>query len=785
MTIDGIFWEADADTLHFRQVNGSVSEILGYSAEEWLRQSNFWETKLHPEDAEWVLQACTDASHRREPHRLTYRMIASDGRTVWLQDNVKVTTDGDRATLHGIMIDVTELIGQRQRLAAMNEANAHFQTLYNLVPVAIWEEDWSGVLEELRALRHEGVADTFSHAVAFPTWVNEMLGRLEVLAVNRAAVEMFGANSAGELIQRATEVFDAEKSSSIFLTAMNAVLLGRTELEGVNTLRRLDGSTVHVMFRIALPNIEDRQARVIICEMDVSAENAAKERFELVARSTSDVIWDFDIVKDRLWSSGGLRRVFGLDPEEMAAGLSNWVDRIHPDDKDQVLSQYDEILNSVQNKWEQEYRWRKGDESFAVVRHRGFVLRNHQGMPQRMVGNLVDITDQRRLEEQLVQSRKLEAVGKLTGGIAHDFNNLLTIVLGSLEVLEDHIGDNSDARRHLSAATLAVDRGTQLISQLLSYARAQPMSPVAIDMSRHVNETIGMIVRSLGEQIVVTIKSVPNLWRCRADPAQFESALLNLCINARDAMAGCGELTIAMRNEQVQPGSVLVPLGLAPGDFVVLSVTDTGAGMDAGTLAAAFDPFFTTKEVGAGSGMGLSMVQGFARQSMGLARILSEPGMGAVVEIYLPALKSTESSSASPVKFNRESITGAGRILLVEDQELVRNHIVNVLTGFGYEVLPTSSAAAAISVLQRNEKIDLILTDIVLPGGVSGLELAETVNRIRPDTPIIFTSGFSETNDGRGVELRVGENFVRKPFRRADLAKALSHSLKSASDPVR
>lgn len=784
MKIDGIFWEADADTLHFSQVNGSVSEILGYSAEEWLSQSNFWETKLHPEDADWVLQACTDASRKREPHRLTYRMIASDGRTVWLQDNVKVTTEGDRATLHGIMIDVTELIDQRQRLVAMNEANAHFRTLYNLVPVAIWEEDWSGVLEELRVLRHKGVTDTFSYALAFPTWVNQMLGRLEVLAVNHAAVEMFGADSATELIQRATEVFDAEKSSSIFLTAMNAVLLGKTELEGVNTLRRLDGSMLQVLFRIALPHIDDRQARVIICEMDVSAEHAANERFELVARSTSDAIWDFDISKGRLWSSDGLRRVFGLDPDEMAASLSNWVDRIHPDDRGQVLSQYDEILNSGQNKWEQEYRWRKGDESYAVVRHKGFVVRNHQGMAYRMVGSLVDITDQRRLEEQLVQSRKLEAVGKLTGGIAHDFNNLLTIVLGSLEVLEDHVGDDEDARRHLSAATQAVDRGTQLISQLLSYARAQPMSPATIDMSRQVNEISGMIARLLGEQIIVTTKSTPDLWRCRADPVQFESALLNLCINARDAMAGCGHLTIAMRNERVEPGSALVPLGLAPGDFVVLSVADTGAGMDAQTLAAAFEPFFTTKAAGAGSGMGLSMVQGFARQSMGLARILSEPGMGAVVEVYLPALKSVETPSPSVAKFYPERIAGSGRILLVEDQELVRNHIINVLTSLGYAVLPTDSAAGAISALQHDERIDLILTDIILPGGVSGLEMAETVNRLRPDLPIIFTSGFSETNAGRGVELRVGENFVRKPFRRDELAKVLLRSLKGARDSV-
>ncbi len=783
--IDGIFWEADADTLTFRQINGSVDEILGYSAEEWLGQADFWESKLHPEDAEWVLRSCAEASRKREPHRLTYRMIAADGRAVWLQDNVKVTVDGEHATLHGIMIDVTELIDQRDSLARMNEANAHFRTLCNLVPVAIWEEDWSGVLDALRGLAAQGVTDVSAHSEADPGWVDQMLGRLKVQAVNRAAVEMFGADSDEELIRRATEVFDVGKPNSVFVTALNAILHGKTELEGMNKLRRLDGAPVHVMFRISLPLLEARQARVVICEMDVSAEYIANERFELVARATSDVIWDFDIVKDKLWSSDGLRRVFGLNPDEMQSSLTKWTDRIHAEDRERILHHYDRILNAGHNEWEQDYRFRKGDGSYAVVRDEGFIQRDEQGAAVRMVGSLVDITEQRRLEERLIQSQKLEAMGKLTGGIAHDFNNLLTIVLGSLEVLEDHVGDNPDACRYLAAATRAVDRSTQLISQLLSYARLQPMTPRSMDMSRQVKEMSEMITRSLGEQIVVTIESAADLWPCRADPAQFENALLNLCINARDAMAGGGRLTIAMRNQRVEADSALAPLGLAPGDFVVLAVSDTGAGMDAATVTAAFDPFFTTKEVGAGSGLGLSMVQGFAQQSKGLARIVSAPGKGTLVEVYLPAQKSGKDSDAAPAPTIRERAAGTGRVLLVEDQDMVRAHMINVLESLGYVVLPTDSAAPAVAALERDERIDLLLTDIVLPGGESGLALAEKVRQLRPDLPVIFTSGFPETREERGVELRVGQNFLRKPFRRDELAEVLRRSLHHTGLPAR
>lgn len=784
MEIDGIAWEADADTLSFSRVVGSVEEILGYSATEWLGDPDFWESKLHPDDADWVVRTCIEASRRREPHRLTYRMIASDGRAVWLQDNVKVTVDGARATLHGIMIDVTEFIEQREILTARNAENAHFQTLYNLVPVAIWEEDWSRVLEALRDLKSQNVTDLSAHAATVPGWIDKMLSRLEVLQVNPAAVEMFRAESAAELISRATEVFDAQKPNSVFLTAMEAILRGKTELEGMNTLRRLDGSTLHVMFRVALPHIDDRPGRVIICEMDVSAAHSANERFELVTRATSDVIWDFDIVNDTLWSSDGLRRVFGLDPEEMQSSLEKWLDRIHVDDRERLMEHFDEITNSGRNDWEQEYRLRKGDDAFAIVRDEGFILRNEAGAAIRMVGSLVDITAERELEERLNQSQKLEAIGQLTGGIAHDFNNLLTIVLGSLEELEDHVLGNPDACRHLATGMRAVDRGTKLINQLLSFARQQPMVAKSVDLSRQVAEMDTTIAQSVGEQVAVVVETAPDLWPCRTDPVLFESALLNLCINARDAMAGEGRLKIALRNEKVDRDSALLTLGLSPGDFVVLGVSDTGKGMDAATVAAAFNPFFTTKGVGTGSGLGLSMVHGFARQSKGLARIDSEPGKGTLVEVYLPASKPARSQYASKDPVRWEKVGGTGRILLVEDQEMVRMQLTHTLQSLGYVVSPAESVASAIAVLTQDDRINLVLTDIGLPGGRSGFDLAKKLETLRPDLPVIFMSGFIETREESGIELKIGQNFLRKPFRREELATLLQRSLHLAQSPL-
>lgn len=768
--IDGIIWEADADTLQFSRVAGSVDDILGYSAHDWLKEPGFWQSKLHPQDSERVIKTCQTASAQRLPHRLTYRMINAEGGTVWVQDNVKVTVEGDRATLTGIMIDVTEMVEQTRELAALNTQNNYFRALFDLVPVAIWEEDWTSVLQVLRKLRDQGVRDIQKHALQSPEFVEDMLSRLRVVSVNTAAVEMFRADSPEDLICRADKVFQADLPHSIFVTALDAVMRGDPRLEGVNTLRRLDGEPLHVMFRISLPDIDDPAPRVVICEMDITAAHIANERFELVTRATTDVIWDFDIVKNTLWASDGLKRIFGLEPETMFDSLEYWTERVHPDDLDRVMQRFDEILHHGRDEWEQDYRFRRGNDTYAVVRDEGFVLRDTAGRAVRLVGSLLDISAQRQMEEQMIQSQKLEAMGKLTGGVAHDFNNLLTIVLGSLEALEDRVSDDEVASRHVATAMHAVDCSTQLISQLLSYARKQPMAPQALDLVRQLSNASRMLERAVGESVVMSVRSEPGLWQAQADPSQLDNALLNLCINARDAMSGGGKLSIRARNTVVGSGDPLREKGLKAGRYVTISVADTGHGMDAATLRAAFDPFFTTKKVGAGSGLGLSMVYGFAHQSNGVVTIKSAVGEGTVVDLYLPAVEVEAASDNVNTTEAPKLAKGAGRILLVEDQDLVREHIVSVLERLGYSVQTADVAAKALTLLNSDPTIDMLLTDVVLPGGMSGCVLAETAHKFRPDLPVRFISGFSEIDAEGAEQLVAGQNLLRKPFRLRELA---------------
>lgn len=767
--IDAIIWEADADTLQFRRVEGCVEEILGFSADDWLGRPDFWQSKLHPDDSVWVVEACLDASSKRQPHRLTYRMLAADGRAVWLQDNVKVMVEGDQAILCGIMIDVTELVEQRHKLATLNTQNDRFRALYDLVPVAIWEEDWSGVLDDLRMLRSQGVHDLYDHARRTPDFVDATLKRLQVVSVNRAAVEMFGAESADELIRRAGEVFIADRPNTVFLTALDAIMQGQREIEGVNILRRLSGETVHVMYRVALPTIEDRSPLVVICEMDVTAEHIAQERFELVTRTCADVIWDFDLINDKLWASDGLKRIFDVDPEPMLNGITNWTARVHAQDVERVTQQFEDLLQKGRRDWKQEYRFRRGDGSYAMVRDEGSVLFDGAGRPIRMVGSVVDITDQHRLEEQLRQSQKLEAVGQLTGGVAHDFNNLLTVIIGNAEVLSDRLQKQHHLRKLAEMTLNAAERGAELTNRLLAFSRKQTLVSHLVDVNTLARGVEGLLRRTLPENIDIEIICGKRLWQTKIDPGALESALLNLALNARDAMPEGGRLSFETGNVVLDENDLTNEQDVSAGQYVAISVTDTGHGIHADMLGRVFEPFYTTKDIGKGSGLGLSMVYGFVKQSGGHIRVFSELGKGTTFKLYFPRSKAMD-GHVGVNGVDTGMVGGDETILVVEDDGLVRETLIAQLKDLGYRVLDAAAGPQALEILHAVPDIDLLFTDVVMPGGLDGGQLADAARVMRPDLRVLFTSGYAEHPIVKNRRLARGVELLPKPYRRNEVA---------------
>jgi len=401
------------------------------------------------------------------------------------------------------------------------------------------------------------------------------------------------------------------------------------------------------------------------------------------------------------------------------------------------------------------------------------------GETRRIAVSARDVTESRRLEEQLRQAQKMEAVGQLTGGVAHDFNNLLTVVIGNLDVMERSLVDER-LRRLLGAARRGADRAATLTHRLLAFSRKQPLAPHPVDLNKLVCGMSELLRRSLGETVTIETVLAHDLWQTSADANQVENALLNLALNARDAMPSGGRVVIETANATLDATYASRYPEVASGDYALLSVTDSGAGMNADTLAKAFEPFFTTKDIGSGSGLGLSMVYGFARQSGGHAAIKSAPGHGTTVELYLPRLTapaaSVEAPSAEPIP---DSPTGE-IVLVVEDDEDVRNYSVTALQTLGYVVHAAHNAEDALRRLDKLPHIDLLFSDIGLPGGTNGRELAETITAARPDIRVLFTTGYASRailHDGK-IDPTVA--VIGKPFTLNEIAHKLREVLDAA-----
>ncbi|MFQ5971092.1 MAG: PAS domain S-box protein, partial [Alphaproteobacteria bacterium] len=362
--------------------------------------------------------------------------------------------------------------------------------------------------------------------------------------------------------------------------------------------------------------------------------------------------------------------------------------------------------------------------------------------PPVFVAIIQDITYRRRIERELLQAQKMEAVGQLTGGVAHDFNNLLTVIMGNLEMLEARLeGDRN--REILGQAQEAAGLGAQLTARLLAFARRQALEPRLIDLNQLVLGTSDLLQRTLGETIQVNSILAKDLWQTVADPGQVENVLLNLAINARDAMADGGALTIETANAHLDEAYAVSTTGVLPGDYVMLAVTDTGHGMTRAIQERAFEPFFTTKEAGTGTGLGLSMVYGFVRQSGGHVSLESEPGQGSTLRIYLPRTDG-DLAVAEPGRVAEKTGSRGETILVVEDDERLRRVTVQRLSDLGYEALNAESGQTALSMLKDGAAIDLLFTDLIMPGGMNGDELAREARRLRPDLKVLFTSGYAE-----------------------------------------
>jgi len=386
-----------------------------------------------------------------------------------------------------------------------------------------------------------------------------------------------------------------------------------------------------------------------------------------------------------------------------------------------------------------------------------------------------DITERLALEAQLRQSQRLESVGQLTGGLAHDFNNLLTVVLGNADLLYDALAQD-DVRRPLAEMIVgAAEKGAQLTQRLLAFSRRQALDPKIVDINQLLHGMHGLLLRTLGEHIEIAVVAAEALARASVDPGQLESAILNLCLNARDAMPAGGRLTIETANMLLDAKYAANHSEVRAGRYVMLAVSDTGVGISAQDLPRVFEPFFTTKETGKGTGLGLAMVYGFIKQSGGHVSIYSERGQGTSVKMYLPSTDAEQETSSLPVE--AELTGGSEGILLVEDDPMVRSFAKKELVSLGYRVVEAANALTALDLLRGSEVFDLLFTDVVMPGGMSGKQLADEALKVRPALKVLYTSGYTENAISHHGRLDPGVNLLPKPYRRKELADKVRNAL--------
>ena len=389
----------------------------------------------------------------------------------------------------------------------------------------------------------------------------------------------------------------------------------------------------------------------------------------------------------------------------------------------------------------------------------------------------LDITEQLAAEEALLQAQKMDAIGKLTGGIAHDFNNLLAIILGNLDLIHERLPEGSDLTRLVRPATTAAERGAELTARLLAFSRKQPLKPKTVNLNQLLGDMTELLRRSLGETISIRVNTDEDIWPCEVDPVQMQSVVLNLAVNARDAMPQGGRLTIETANRYLDQDETAANPEILPGDYVHLAVSDNGTGMSTDVLERVFEPFFTTKRMGEGTGLGLSITYGFVKQSGGHVKIDSEPDKGSTINIYLPRV--SDGVQAGAARSRRDRVpTGAGEhVLVVEDDPDVRDLAVRLLGELGYHTMEAGDGPAALTMLDGSDDISLLVTDVVLPGGMGGDQLAKKIKERRPSVGVLYMSGYSENAILDHGKPDADVHLLQKPFRKSELARKVNEAL--------
>lgn len=730
-TVDGIVWEADARTFQFTFVSQQAERLLGYPVSQWLEEPDFWSNHLHPDDRQAAVQFCLEATKACQNHDFEYRMIAQDGRVVWLRDIVTlVIENGVPVTLRGIMVDITH---QKKAEESLRASEARYRDLIELSPEGI------GIL-------HDG----------------------KFVYLNRPAAQILGLEPQQLIGRSLAEFLHPDDREASYQRQQTVLQEGRQVPLRQFRLRHADGSW-RIVESCAGPCRFEGQPAVQLIARDVTerirSEQALREREEQLR-----------IFVEHSWSPIAM-----LDRDLRYIHISRrWLTDYKLGDRNIIgLCHYD-VFPETPERWKEihrrclagavercdEDRFERADGSVQYVRWEIQPWRGVDGTVKGLVMFTEDITARKRMETQLQQAQKMEAVGRLAGGIAHDFNNLLTVINGYSDIILREMEPTDPLRDAITQIHNACARAARLTQQLLAYSRKAIVEPKVLNLNELIGDSVRLLGRLIGEDVTVTTTLSPTLDPVKVDRGQIEQVLLNLMVNARDAMPTGGRITIETCNVVFTPENLPDDPDLRPGRYVQLTVSDTGIGMTEEVKARLFEPFFTTKGPGKGTGLGLAVVHGAVKLNGGHISVSSTLGVGTTFTIWFPAAEYLPPPSSLVHKKSQGNET----ILLVEDEDAVRTIAQIGLENQGYKVVAANGATDALHKLQElRQPIDLLITDVVMPE-LSGRELAETLRASRPSLRVLYISGYNDDMVLRHGLAQAGGNFLQKPFTPTSLA---------------
>jgi PAS domain S-box-containing protein len=733
-------WVFEIATGRFLAVNAQACEQYGYSEEEFLAMTIF-DIRTPEGNANLArMRSAGPAGHRQFgiwQHRRKNGTLFDVEIT---SDDVVFRGKPSRLVLAN---DVTERL---RTDAALRTSLERFNYVTRATDDVVWDHDvvenhiwWNDGLQ-----RRFGIpADQVEHTVE---WLRARIHPEDRQRVARSMAEAMASNAE----QWSCEFrFQREDGSYAFVYDRGFFI------------RDAAGKAVRVVG--AMTDLSDRKRR----------EDILREQATLLDRAKDAILVRGLDRRIRYWNKAA-ETIYGISREE---AIGKRIEEIVYHDDTALFQQADaEVFEK--GEWFGRFRQTAAGGKIVTVDGHWTLLHDESGNPVGVLKIHTNVTERVDLELRLSQSQKLEAIGQLTGGIAHDFNNLLTVIIGNADTLVEELADRADLLPLVEMLRTAGERGAELTRQLLAFARRQALEPKIVSPNELINDMRNLLRRTLGENIELSVTQAADVSMISVDPTQFESALLNLCINARDAMHGGGKLMIETSNVILDQHYTEQRVDVAPGAYVQISISDTGTGMSAADVARAFEPFFTTKPRGEGTGLGLSMVYGFVKQSGGHVAIYSELGHGTVVKLYLRQVSGTpESKKVLPA--DELARTGES-ILLVEDDDLVRAHALQLLKSLGYRVLSAPNGPRALDVLRAGEPCDLLFTDVIMPGGMTGPALAEAARAIRPGLRVLYTSGYTENAIVHHGRVDPGINLLHKPYRKQELAAKLRSVLDEA-----